>query len=195
MVERIDIERALDDLISNEESMRFQGLAIGLAQRLWPELIACERHNDLGLDAYAGAANSSNGVGKGLACSITATLAKLNSDAKTAKQFYGPFSTLIFATPRKVTKETEKEWADKIRADYGYELTLISRADLIARLQMPENAWMCRTHLRMQVPFQVPPGEALQQLREAGAEEASLWARHPRLVGNLGLVKISFGER
>ena len=52
MVERIDIERALEDLISNEEGMRFQGLAVALAQQRWPELIACERHNDLGLDAY-----------------------------------------------------------------------------------------------------------------------------------------------
>ena len=91
--------------------MRFQGLAVALAQRRWPELIACERHNDLGLDAYASATNSPNGVGKGLACSITATFGKLNSDAKTATEYYGPFSNLIFATPRKVTKKIEKEWS------------------------------------------------------------------------------------
>ena len=53
MVERIDIERALDELISNEESMRFQGLAVALAQWRSRELIACERHKDLGLDAYS----------------------------------------------------------------------------------------------------------------------------------------------
>ena len=60
MVDRIDIERALDDLISNEEGMRFQGLAVALAQFRWRELIACERHNDLGLDAYASATNALN---------------------------------------------------------------------------------------------------------------------------------------
>lgn len=32
MVERIDIERALDGIISNEETFRFQGLAVALAQ-------------------------------------------------------------------------------------------------------------------------------------------------------------------
>ncbi len=183
MVERIDIERALEDLISNEDGMRFQGLAVALAQRRWPEIIACERHNDLGLDAYVSATNSTNGVGKGLACSITATFDKLKSDAKTAKEHYGPFSNLIFATPRKVTKGKEKEWADKIRADYGYELSVISRADIIAKLQMPENVWMCRTHLRIRAPFQVPPGDILQQIRAAASDDASLWAAHPRLAG------------
>lgn len=183
MVERIDIERALDDLISNEEGMRFQGLGVALAQRRWPELIACERHNDLGLDAYASATNSANGVGKGLACSITATFGKLSSDAKAAKEYYGPFSNLVFATAQKVTKKMEKEWADKIRADYGYELTVIPRADIIATLQIPENAWMCRTHLRIHVPFQFLPGEVLQQIRDAAYEEAALWAAHPRLAG------------
>jgi hypothetical protein len=89
MVERIDIERALDDLISNEEGMRFQGLAVALAQRRWPELIACERHNDLGLDAYASSTNSPNGVGKGLACSITATLGKIDSDARRRRNTMG----------------------------------------------------------------------------------------------------------
>ncbi len=120
MVERIDIERALDDLISNEEGMRFQGLAVALAQQRWPDLIACERHNDLGLDAYASPNSSPNGIGKGLACSITATFGKIGGDARTAKEHYGPFTLLVFATPPKVTKDTEKEWADKVCEEFGY---------------------------------------------------------------------------
>jgi hypothetical protein len=113
----------------------FQGLAVALAQRRWPELLACERHNDLGLDAYASPNTSANGIGKGLACSITATLGKISGDARTAKDHYGPFSVLVFATPRKVTKETEEQWAEKISTDYGYELVVISRAEVIASLQ------------------------------------------------------------
>ena len=163
--------------------MRFQGLAVALAQSRWRELVACERHNDLGLDAYASALNAPNGVGKGLACSITATFTKLNGDAKTAKEYYGSFSSLIFATPRKVTKDTEQEWAEKIRAEHGYELTVISREDIIATLQMPENAWMCRVHLGIPVPFVLPAGEILPRVREAAMEEASHWAAHRRLVG------------
>jgi hypothetical protein len=52
---RSDIERALDDLISNEEGMKFQGLAVVLAKKRWPELIACERKKDFGADAIASA--------------------------------------------------------------------------------------------------------------------------------------------
>jgi hypothetical protein len=182
-VERIDIERALDDLISNEEGMRFQSLGVALARQRWPELIACERHNDLGLDAYASPNSAANGVGRGLACSITATLGKLSGDAKTAKEHYGPFSILIFATPRKVTKETEKDWADRIRNEHGYELVVISRAEIIAALQAPDNAWMCRTHLRIPVPYQAPVTDTLRQIRAAAAEEASRWATYSRLGG------------
>jgi hypothetical protein len=44
---RSDIERALDELNSNEEGMRF----VVLAKQKWPDLIVCERKWDLGLDA------------------------------------------------------------------------------------------------------------------------------------------------
>ena len=183
MVERIDIERALDDLISNEEGMRFQGLAVVLAKLRWPELIACERHNDLGLDAYAHPMLSPDQIGKGLACSITATFSKLNGDAKSAKEHYGPASVLIFATPRKVTKEAEIEWADKIRTTHEFELVVISREEIVTLLQFPDNAWVCRTHLKISVPYQPLLVDSLQQLREAGAAVAAEWAAHPRLAG------------
>ena len=50
---RTDIERALDELVSNEDGMRFQALAVVLAKQKWPDLIASERHKDGGLDARA----------------------------------------------------------------------------------------------------------------------------------------------
>ena len=40
---RTDIERALDELASQEEGMRFQGLAVVLGKKRWPELIARQR--------------------------------------------------------------------------------------------------------------------------------------------------------
>jgi hypothetical protein len=70
-VYRTDIDKALDEFISNEEGMKFQGLAVILAKQKWPDLIACERHDDLGLDAYATASLATDGIGKGLASSIT----------------------------------------------------------------------------------------------------------------------------
>ena len=70
---RSDIERALDDMISNEEGMRFQGLAVVLAKQRWPEFIACERKKDLGADAIARASLAPDQSGKVLACSLTAS--------------------------------------------------------------------------------------------------------------------------
>jgi hypothetical protein len=82
MVQRIDIERALDKIASDEGGFRFQSLAVVLAKLRWPELIACERHNDRGLDAYASISVSPDGRGKGLAFSTTGTLDKVKSDAE-----------------------------------------------------------------------------------------------------------------
>ncbi len=49
---RIDIEKALDEIISQEEGMRFQGLAVVLGKKRWRELLAHPRKKDFGLDAY-----------------------------------------------------------------------------------------------------------------------------------------------
>lgn len=183
MVERIDIERALEGLISNEETFRCQGLAISLAQYRWRELVACERHKDHGLDAYAGPRSAQNGVGKGLSVSITPTLKKIRDDAEAAKKHYGPFSLLIFVTPHKISKEKEHPWAEEIRKDFGYELQVMSREDIIALLQIPENAWMCKQHLRIAVPYQSSIEDTLRLVREAALEDAHLWATHAKLTG------------
>ena len=45
---RTDIERALDELISQEEGMRFQGLAVVIGRLRWPELVARQRKKDQG---------------------------------------------------------------------------------------------------------------------------------------------------
>ena len=73
---RIDIERALDELVSQEEGLRFQGLAVVLGKQRWPEFVANERKNDFGLDAYAPPSLTPQKVGKGLAASITPTLGR-----------------------------------------------------------------------------------------------------------------------
>ena len=100
---RTDIEKALDELISNEEGMKFQALAVILAKQRWPELVACERKKDLGIDAYASASLAGDRTGRGLACSVTATLNKLKGDATHIKEHFDDVHILIFATPQKVT--------------------------------------------------------------------------------------------
>ena len=119
---RSDIEKALDELISNEEGMRFQGLAVTLAQQRWPDLIACERKKDLGADAVATESLAAEGSGKVLACSITATLQKLREDATGVREHFSGIKILIFATPQGVTNQTAKKWANEIQTEFGYEL-------------------------------------------------------------------------
>ena len=65
-IQRTDIERALDELISQEDGMRFQGLAVVLGKMRWPELLAHQRKKDFGLDAHAPASETPEKVVKGL---------------------------------------------------------------------------------------------------------------------------------
>jgi hypothetical protein len=93
---RTDVERALDELVAYEDGLRFQELAVVLAKKRWPELIASERKRDHGLDARSDS-------GMGLATSITAELAKVKEDAERALKSFPELSQLIFYTSGKVT--------------------------------------------------------------------------------------------
>jgi hypothetical protein len=179
---RTDIERALDELISNEEGMRFQVLAVVLAKQRCPELIASERRNDGGLDAYAPASLSQDTKAKGLACSNTATLTKIKSDAAEAKKHFSDIQTLIFATPRKITNSTIESWAEEVRTEFGLELVVMPREDIITSLMMPDNVALCRSMLQMHVPIEQGDADLLAKVREAIAEVARNWREHPRLA-------------
>jgi hypothetical protein len=183
MPDRVDIEHALDALIADEGGMKFQGLAVVLAKLRWPDLVARERKNDLGLDAYASARLSRDGIGKGLACSIAATLGKVKDDAQRAKNNHDDITALIFATPIKVPAAKAKEWATEIASEFGYELTVISREDIITDLQVPANASICRAHLGITVPYEPSTAELIENVRAAAAVVAAAWAAHPRLAG------------
>ena len=119
---RTDIERALDEFASQEEGMRFQGLAVVLGKIRWPELIAHERKNDLGLDAYAPSSLTQERIGKGLAASITPTLTKISTDAATAKGNFPDLGMLLFVTSAKVGNVKRKQWKEAIQKDHGIEL-------------------------------------------------------------------------
>src|SRR5688500_7604175 len=137
---RTDIERALDELACQEEGMRFQGLAVVLGKKRWPELIAHQRKKDFGLDAYAPASLTSEKICKGLAASITPTLKKISADAKTAKENFPDLKTLLFVTAAKVGNADRKRWEQAIQKDHGVELHIIEREEIITQMMMPENA-------------------------------------------------------
>ena len=181
-VNRSEIERALDDLASYEEGFKFQSLAVVLAKRRWPDLIASERKWDLGLDAYV-AALVPGSVRTGLACSLTATLGKITEDAKRIKEKHSDFGTLIFCTLQKVTNHTAKKWADEIKKAFGFRLIIVSREDLITSLMDPANASLCATHLGISIQPIEATRDSLEAARQACSEEVEQWLQHPRLLG------------
>jgi hypothetical protein len=165
---RSDIERALNDLISNEEGMRFQGLAVVLAKQRWPDFISSERKKDLGADAI--------GSGRILACSLTAALGKIQGDARKIKANFNDVATLVFATPNGVTNTTAQHWAEEIRREFGYELKMMPREDIITSLMDPSNTSLFRTHLGLPVAFEAATTELIRHVREAVSELIATWS-------------------
>ena len=177
---RTEIVRALDELINNEAGTLFQALAVVLAKQKWPDLIASEWHNDGGLDAYAPASLAEGKKAKGVASSITGTLGKIKGDAKKATDNYQDLEVLIFVTPHKITASTAKEWAKQVREEFGLELYVISREDIISSLMLPSNASLCRTLPGIHAPIEQDDAALLQKVREAVAEEAETWRARQR---------------
>lgn len=173
---RTDIERALDELASQEEGMRFQGLAVVLGKRLWPELIACERKNDLGLDAYAPASLTPENIGKGLSASITPTLGKISGDAKTAKENFSDLKTLLFVTSAKVINPKQRQWKKAIQEDHGLELHIIAREDIVIEMMMPENASLCASFLNIANPTEPQVVDLVDRTRRAADAVTRAWA-------------------
>ena len=174
---RIDIERALEDLISQEEGMRFQGLAVVLGKMRWPHLVAHPRKKDLGLDAYVPAWDTEEKMGKGLAASITPNLGKISNDAERAKENYPDLGALLFVTPAKVGKTKQRQWEEAIHNDHGLELLVIEREEIIAQMLMPENASLCANFLHLDVEAERDIQELVARTRRAAEAVTVNWTR------------------
>jgi hypothetical protein len=177
-VSRVAIEHALDAIASDEGGMKFQGLAVVLGKLRWPELIACERKKDLGLDAHAPAILSPLHKGMGLSSSITPELEKIQADAKRAKPHFSDLQILVFVTSGKVTNYTVEQWQAEIKKEYGWDLIVMSREEIIATLQMPNNVGLCAEHLGIAVPPPEPTVESLiRRTLAANGEIIVNWSR------------------
>ena len=179
-IQRHDIERALEELISQEEGMRFQGLAVVLGKKRWPELIAKPRKKDLGLDAYAPASETREKFGKGLAASITTTLRKVSGDAERAKVNYSDLKMLLFVTPAKVGSYKQKQLAEAIQKDHDIELLLIEREEIITLMMMPENASLCASFLHLHIDAEPDVAELIARTRRASGTVTRNWAERTK---------------
>src|SRR5438876_1465995 len=173
---RTDIERALDELACQEEGMRFQGLAVVIGKKRWPELIACQRKKDLGLDAYAPPSLTPERIGKGLAASITPTLKKISDDAETAKENHPDLKTLLFVTPAKVGNADRKRWEEAIQKDHGVELHIIEREEIITLMMMPQNASLRASFLHLDIDAEPHIADLIDRTRRAADAVTRTWA-------------------
>ncbi|MBI2770532.1 MAG: hypothetical protein HYX47_12975 [Burkholderiales bacterium] len=173
---RTDIARALDELASQEEGMRFQGLAVVLGKQRWPELIARQRKKDFGLDAYAPASLAPEKIGKGLAASITPTLKKVSDDAETAKENFPDLRTLLFVTSAKVGNADRKRWEEAILKDHDIELHIIEREEIITLMMMPVNASLRASFLNLGGDAEPQVADLIDRTRRAADVVARTWA-------------------
>jgi len=194
MAYRSEIELALNEMISDETGMKFQGLAVVRGQKKWPQLIACERKSDGGLDAHADGALQPDGKGIGLASSIDASLKKVSKDAEGVKKHYSDVQVLIFSTPVKVSKHTQALWAKEILDKFGLKLVLVPREEFISWLRAPEQSDVCRYQLGIAPPMAQELKPALKRAQEAAKEIAENWDQIYRKAGrpliNLSAVKL-----
>lgn len=175
--QRSEIEQALDELISQEAGMRFQGLAVVLGKLRWPELIAHQRKKDFGLDAYAPASETHEGIGKGLAASITPSRSKIRDDVQTATENFPDLAKLLFVTPRQVGNTAQTRWCEEIHDEYGIELLIVEREEIITVLMMPTNASLCASYLYLPVESETRVTDLIAKTRRATATVTQDWAR------------------
>ncbi len=194
MAYRSEIERALDEMVSDEGN-RFQTIAVIRAQQKWPRLIACERKWDGGLDAHADGALEPDGRGLGLACSTTATIKKIKSDAAKTKEHYPDVRVLIFATTGKVTEHTKAQWAQEIADEFDLLLKVISREEFVVWLLDPANSDICRDQLGIAPSITPELTAAYERAREAAKDVAANWdrlvRRNSRPLISLNAVKLN----
>ena len=156
--------------------MLFQGLAVVLGKQRWPKLIASQRKQDFGLDAYAPSSEMPDQRGKGLTASITATLAKVIQDAKRAKENFADLSALLFVTPAKVSNLEQRQWKENIRQNHDLELLIIEREEIITLMIMPKNASLCASFLNLDISTEPEALDLVDRTKRAAEIVMRSWA-------------------
>ncbi|MBB5327447.1 hypothetical protein [Tunturiibacter gelidoferens] len=175
---RTQVEQALADLIDHEDGSRFQSLGVILATQKCDKLVAHEKKADLGLDGYAPGGEFPDGRGRGVACSLTATLSKVKGDIEEAQNEFKDLGVLYFVTPNQVGEKRKRKverWVQEVKRQYGVTLIVMSREHVITALLSPGNAALCANHLYIHVD--IPPAieETLEATRQAIADVNASW--------------------
>ena len=131
--------------------MEFERLAFHLLRNKFPGLSPSERSHDGGEDAYP-LLTAPGDVEFRMAASFDNSLSKVVHDAERIRGRDADVNHLIFVTPRSVRRTDADRWKEEIRSRFGMTLELISREGIEAELERPENAWLCRQYLDLDLP-------------------------------------------
>lgn len=146
---RTQIDLAVEKLIRRQRWYDFELLAFQLARQRWPDLEPTEWWRDGGEDGITMPLLCSDGLRRSLACSLSGTLDKIRQDCKRIAGRKVLIDVLIFYTPSAVPYLEIIKWQDKIRKEFGHDLHVMPRASVIADLERPDNAWLCREYLEL----------------------------------------------
>ena len=178
MAYRTEIERALDEMISDETGKKFQGLAVVHAKQKWPQLVACERNWDGGLDAYASAELDSEETGhwarvldNSHACEGRGRCERSQKElSRTARaNFFNPERS----DPAHCAAFGPKSVLDK----FGLKLVVVPREEFITWLLDPANSDICRDQLGIAPSMTPDLAPAFERAHEAAKDVADSWDR------------------
>lgn len=175
---RLLIEEALDVLVHHKRTLDFQWLATSVAKDKWPTLEATTWYSDGGEDATS--YFTDDGKKRSLACSITGTLKKIKDDARRIRDRNVKIDVLVFATPETITQVEIDEWRKEIQKDFDHDLHVIPRSEIVAILEQPKNAWLCKAYLDLS--FEEDPNEetAALKTRAGAARILAAWKKDSR---------------
>ncbi len=173
--QREQIQRAFEKLDRRQRAHDFQQVAYQLLREEYPELIAPEWTRDAGEDAFSIASVHSDGKRRSLACSLTATLTKVEKDCREILKLSPDLEELLFATPKKVGRRDWLDWGRHLASSLGVHLVVFSKNSLVSLLERPSNHWIGREYLGLDLPAEQALDEVEARLRVSAQERLRAW--------------------
>jgi hypothetical protein len=189
----VDLGRAFDEIVANEEGLRFQRIAVRILRQTWPQIVASEPKKDLGADGIVPIQLAEDRTERVVACSLTASYAKLLADAQKIKRNFPSATILLFATPRSVSNQLQKGWKEELKNATGLNLIVFSREDLISRLLDPANAAIRDSEFGPEQGVAVDLHIIGAKIRNAAAETLKSWEAH-RGIGQFPLIQLRLAD-
>ncbi|HXM82360.1 MAG TPA: hypothetical protein VN929_10610 [Burkholderiales bacterium] len=194
-IRQVQIIDALKNLVLNQRGLDFQRLATSLAKKRFPDLVASDPAGDLGSDAYLLGFLTVDGKKIAVAASLTAEYKKIRSDCDTILKKQGHIDQLLFYTPIPRKRTLTKLWGDKLKAEFGVGLDVVTQNEIVEVLREPENSWICNEYLDLHFSEGASLAELRSNLVLAATNSLAGWIReHGRHLRIEALVEPNLEE-